>query len=75
MILWRNIEKKITFYHFNSDPRFPTFLLHVRCKSGALLDGVVSLMSKSNRKIDCIFYDEILKIITKLMFMKHYACI
>ena len=30
MILWRNIE----IFHFESDPRFPPFLLHVRWKSG-----------------------------------------
>ena len=36
MILWRNIEKKNTtlFYHFDSDPRFPPFLLYVTWKSG-----------------------------------------
>ena len=28
------ISKKITFYHFHSDPRFPPFLLYVRWKSG-----------------------------------------
>ena len=32
MILWRNI-KIIHFYHFDSDPRFPPFLLYVRWKS------------------------------------------
>ena len=30
MILWRNTEN----YHFDSDPRFPPFLLYVRWKSG-----------------------------------------
>ena len=29
MILWRNIEKKIHFYYFYSDPRFPPFLAHL----------------------------------------------
>ena len=33
MILMRNLEN-ITFYHFNINPRFPPFLLYVRCKSG-----------------------------------------
>ena len=33
MILWRNIEN-YPFYHFDSDPRFPQFLLYVRWKSG-----------------------------------------
>ena len=33
MILWRNIEN-YPFYHFDSDPRFPPFLLYVRWKSG-----------------------------------------
>ena len=32
MILWRNIEK-YHFYHFDSDPRFPQFLVYVRWKS------------------------------------------
>ena len=36
MILWRNIEN-YPFYHFDSDPRFPPFLLHVRWKSGVTL--------------------------------------
>ena len=37
MILWRNIENYpfyYPFYHFDSDPRFPPFLLYVRWKSG-----------------------------------------
>ena len=33
LILWRTIENYL-FYHFDSDPRFPPFLLYVRCKSG-----------------------------------------
>ena len=33
MNLWRNIEI-VLFYHFDSDPRFPPFLLYVRWKSG-----------------------------------------
>ena len=33
MILWRNFEI-FHFYHFDSDPRFPIFLLYVRWKSG-----------------------------------------
>ena len=33
MILWRNIENN-PFYHFDSNPRFPPFLLYVRWKSG-----------------------------------------
>ena len=33
MILWRNIEN-YPFYHFDSDPRFPPFLLYVKWKSG-----------------------------------------
>ena len=33
MILWRKIEI-IHFYHFDSHPRFPSFLLYVRWKSG-----------------------------------------
>ena len=32
MILWRNTEN-YHFYHFDSDPRFPPFLLYVRWKS------------------------------------------
>ena len=43
MILWRKIEI-IHFYHFDSDPRFPPFLLYVRLKSGSLLNGDVSVM-------------------------------
>ena len=34
MILWRNIDFFFTFYHFDSNPRFPPFLLYVRWKSG-----------------------------------------
>ena len=30
MILWRNFH----FLSFNTNPRFPPFLLYVRCKSG-----------------------------------------
>ena len=33
IILWRNIDF-FTFYHFDSDPRFPPLLLYVRWKSG-----------------------------------------
>ena len=33
MILWRNIEN-CPFFSFDSDPRFPPFLLYVRCKPG-----------------------------------------
>ena len=33
MILWRNIEN-YPFYHFDSDPRFPPFLLYVKWESG-----------------------------------------
>ena len=33
MILWRNIEN-YPFLSFDSDPRFPPFLLYVRWKSG-----------------------------------------
>ena len=33
MILSRNIETFSIFYHFDSDPRFPPFLLYVRWKS------------------------------------------
>ena len=33
MMLCRNI-KIFHFYHFDSDPRFPPFLLYVRWKSG-----------------------------------------
>ena len=33
MILWRSIEI-FHFFHFNSNPRFPPFLLYVRWKSG-----------------------------------------
>ena len=33
MNLWRKL-KIIHFYHFDSDPRFPPFLLYVRWKSG-----------------------------------------
>ena len=33
MILWRENEI-IHFYHFDSDPRFPPFLLYVRLKPG-----------------------------------------
>ena len=34
MILWRNIFFFFIFHHFDSDPRFPPFLLYVRWKSG-----------------------------------------
>ena len=34
MILWRNIETNLLFNQFDSDPRFPLFLLYVRWKSG-----------------------------------------
>ena len=34
MIFFREILKIIHFYHFDSDPRFPPFLLYVRWKSG-----------------------------------------
>ena len=33
MILWRNIEN-YPFLSYDSDPRFPPFLLYVRWKSG-----------------------------------------
>ena len=33
MILWRNIEN-YPFLSFDSDPRFPPFLLYVRWKAG-----------------------------------------
>ena len=33
MILWRNIEN-YHFDHFDTNPRFPPFLLYVRWKSG-----------------------------------------
>ena len=31
-------------YHFDSDPRFPSFLLYVRCNLGSLLYGDISVM-------------------------------
>ena len=34
MILWRNIKFFSLFNQFDSDPRFPLFLLYVRWKSG-----------------------------------------
>ena len=34
MILWGNIENYPCFFLFDSDPRFPPFLLYVRWKSG-----------------------------------------
>ena len=33
-MIYGEILKIITFYHFDSDPRFLPFLLYVRCKSG-----------------------------------------
>ena len=45
MILWRNIEN-YPFYHFDSDPRFPPFLLYVRWNLGSLLYGDVSVMAQ-----------------------------
>ena len=33
-MIYGEILKIITFYHFDSDPRFPPFLLYVRWKSG-----------------------------------------
>ena len=42
MILWRNIEN-YPFYHFDSDPRFPPFLL-LGGNLGSLLYGDVSVM-------------------------------
>ena len=39
MILWRNIDFFFTFYHFDSDPRFPLFLAHLsRRLIGELID-------------------------------------
>ena len=35
MSFYGEILKIIHFYHFDSDPRFPPFLLYVRWKSGA----------------------------------------
>ena len=34
----------INFYHFDSDPRFPPFLLYVRWKSGVTFVEDVSVM-------------------------------
>ena len=36
MILWRNTENyhDLSNYHFDSDPRFPPFLLYIKWKSG-----------------------------------------
>ena len=48
MILWRNI-KIFNVYHFDSDPRFPPFLLYVLGGNlGSLLYGDVSVMSADN---------------------------
>ena len=33
-MIYGEISKFFTFYHFDSDPRFPPFLLYVRWKSG-----------------------------------------
>ena len=33
-MIYGEILKIIDFYHFDSDPRFPPFLLYVRWKSG-----------------------------------------
>ena len=33
-LFYGEILKIINFYHFDSDPRFPQFLLYVRWKSG-----------------------------------------
>ena len=38
------ISKFFTFYHFDSDPRFPPFLLYVRWNLGSLLNGDVFVM-------------------------------
>ena len=48
MILWRNIENNPFLLYFDSDPRFPSFLLYVRWKSGSLLNGDVSVMQGCN---------------------------
>ena len=45
MILLRNIENYPFFYHFDSDPRFPPFLLYVGGNLGSLLNGDVSVMA------------------------------
>ena len=34
ILFYGEILKIISFYHSDSDPRFPLFLLYVRCKSG-----------------------------------------
>ena len=44
MILWRNIEN-YQFFHFDSDPRFPPFLLYVGGNLGSLLNGDVYVMA------------------------------
>ena len=38
------ILKIITFYHFDTNPRFTPFLLYVRCKSGVTFYGDVSVL-------------------------------
>ena len=38
------IEIQAILFIFNTNPRFPPFLLYVRCKSGVLLYGEVSVM-------------------------------
>ena len=40
------ILKIINFYHFDSDPRFPPFLLLLGGNLGSLLYGDVSVMSE-----------------------------
>ena len=50
MVLWRNIDI-FTFYHFDSDPRFPPFLLYIRWRFGVTFiqrcfrDGCLSDLS------------------------------
>ena len=34
ILFYGEIRKIITFYHFDTNPRFTPFLLYVRCKSG-----------------------------------------
>ena len=69
MILWRNIFF-FTFYHFDSDPRFPPFLQYVRWKSGVTFvrrcfcDGkiVVLIVSESGQYLLFTFANTALEV-------------
>ena len=49
--------KNVPFYQFDSNPRFPRFLLYVRCRFGVTIYGHVSVMQSTN----IIFFVNIIK--------------